>query len=251
MKHCPTCYRSYPDETLAYCLEDGSLLSTSYDSEATQRIPTARTTNPQSTNVLPPTLAISPPMRKSSKPLIVYLVVGLLALVAGGAIVAWMKSDPNTSSNTKSEAASNASSVIKEENSNDTSNSNREKESLQEEKARLEREKQELAEERKRLEAKQKESTSSTTRQLPPPSSGTYFVVLGSYPKNEYEKANQRLQTVRGLGYEASLIDTGNYPGLRGGLWAVVMGPYSKSYAKSLAAQIKPVRSDVYIKSGW
>jgi cell division septation protein DedD len=251
MKNCPKCYRSYSDETLTYCLEDGSLLSASFDSEATQRIPPSRITNLQSTEVLPPTPSVSKSIRQLRKPLLVYLVIGLLALIAGGIIMAWMKSNSIISPNTKSEVASNSSPVIKEEISSGNTNSAKEKESLQEEKAKLEREKQELAEERKRLEAKQNESTSSTTRQLPSPSSGTYFVVLGSYPKNDYEKANQRLRLVQGLGYEASLIDSDNYPGLSGGLWVVVIGPYSKSYAKSLATQIKPARSDVYIKSGW
>jgi cell division septation protein DedD len=251
MKKCLICYRSYSDDSLTYCLEDGSLLSTPYDSEATQRIPPAHVTNQVVTEVLPPTISASPPIQGRGKSPIIYVTVGLLALVAGGMIMAWMKSNSNPSPNTKSEAASNSSPVIKEVISSDNSNSAKEMESLQEEKARLEREKQELAEERKRLESKQKESTSSTTRQLPSPSSGTYFVVLGSYPKNDYEKANQRLQTVKGLGYDANLIDSDNYSGLRSGLWVVVMGPYSKSYAKSVAAQIKPVRSDVYIKSGW
>lgn len=251
MKHCPTCDRSYSDETLTYCLEDGSLLSASFDAEATQRIPPSRITNHQSTEVLPPTLSLSTPTRQGRKSLIVYLVVGLLALVAGGAIMAWMNSNSKTSPDAKSEAASNTPPVIKEEVSDDTSTSTKEKESLQEEKERLEREREELAEERRKLEAKQKESTSPTTKQLPPPSSGTYFVVLGSYPRKDYEKAGQRLQSIQGLGYDASLIDSDNYPGLRSGLWVVVIGPYSKSYAKSVAAQIKPLRSDVYIKSGW
>lgn len=43
MKKCPQCSRTYPDDTLAFCLEDGALLSASY--------------NPQSTNA--PTVAIN------------------------------------------------------------------------------------------------------------------------------------------------------------------------------------------------
>lgn len=31
MKKCPACNRTYADETLSFCLEDGSLLSASYD----------------------------------------------------------------------------------------------------------------------------------------------------------------------------------------------------------------------------
>ena len=34
MKRCPTCYRTYSDETLTFCLADGSLLSAPYDTEA-------------------------------------------------------------------------------------------------------------------------------------------------------------------------------------------------------------------------
>src|SRR5438132_14190134 len=39
MKTCPTCYRKYSDDSLAFCLDDGSPLSLSYDSEATRVIP--------------------------------------------------------------------------------------------------------------------------------------------------------------------------------------------------------------------
>jgi hypothetical protein len=35
MKHCPSCKRTYTDETFTFCLEDGSLLSASYDPETT------------------------------------------------------------------------------------------------------------------------------------------------------------------------------------------------------------------------
>jgi len=35
MKTCPTCKRTYIDETFTFCLEDGSLLSASYDPEST------------------------------------------------------------------------------------------------------------------------------------------------------------------------------------------------------------------------
>jgi cell division septation protein DedD len=179
------------------------------------------------------------PIRQGRKPLLVYVFTGLLALLVGGAIGVWVRSNFNTASINKSEISNNASSSIEQN------------ESLQEEQAKVEREKQKLADERKQLETKNRESISTPTGQAPRPSSGAdWFVVLGSFPKNEYEKAKQRLQDIQGLGYDVSIIDTDNYPGLTGGLWAVVMGPYSKSKAKSLAAQMKSVRSDVYIRAG-
>lgn len=52
MKNCPTCNRTYPDDTLAFCLVDGAVLSAPYEPEQTQRIPTTRTTNPPATEVL-------------------------------------------------------------------------------------------------------------------------------------------------------------------------------------------------------
>jgi hypothetical protein len=37
VKSCPTCNRTYPDDTLAFCLVDGSILSAPYDPQATIR----------------------------------------------------------------------------------------------------------------------------------------------------------------------------------------------------------------------
>src|SRR5215210_651555 len=51
MKQCPTCNRTYADDSITFCLADGALLSASYDPVATQRIP-ARLTNPSPTEVL-------------------------------------------------------------------------------------------------------------------------------------------------------------------------------------------------------
>ena len=40
MKSCPTCKRTYADETLTFCLADGALLSAPFDPHATQVLPT-------------------------------------------------------------------------------------------------------------------------------------------------------------------------------------------------------------------
>ena len=40
MKSCPACKRTYFEDTFAFCLEDGSLLSAPYDPDATLRIQT-------------------------------------------------------------------------------------------------------------------------------------------------------------------------------------------------------------------
>jgi serine/threonine protein kinase len=80
------------------------------------------------------------------------------------------------------------------------------------------------------------------------PRAGSWFVVLGSYPKTDWEKANQRLKFIKDLGRDARLVDTDNHPKFRPGLWAVVMGPYAKSDASKIAQGLRPTVPDAYIK---
>jgi hypothetical protein len=115
MKQCPTCNRTYADDTITFCLADGALLSASYDPNATQRIP-ARLTNPPPTEVLtaqpaptevlPHYLAQAQGARanNSSK----YLLAALVLILGGGGILAVVllnKKTPSTSSSTNSSNA--------------------------------------------------------------------------------------------------------------------------------------------------
>src|SRR5438128_8819414 len=52
MKKCPTCNRTYSDDTLRFCLEDGSSLSAAYDPQTTQRMPARHGGDSQSTEIL-------------------------------------------------------------------------------------------------------------------------------------------------------------------------------------------------------
>ena len=52
MKICPTCNRTYADETLTFCLDDGSTLSATYGHNQTERISASRNTDPAPTEVL-------------------------------------------------------------------------------------------------------------------------------------------------------------------------------------------------------
>lgn len=177
-------------------------------------------------------------IRQGVNPTFAYLVIGLLALLAGGAIVAWIKSDSNASSTIKREVPTNASSSTNQKVNVPGTNSN------------TLREGPKPTQEPTPLEKKNTAPTPVATKELPQPPSGTWFVILGSFPKNDYGKAEQRLQFIRGLGYDVRIIDADDYPGLVDGLWVVVMGPYSRSYAKSKVAQMKSVLPDAYIKSG-
>jgi hypothetical protein len=77
---------------------------------------------------------------------------------------------------------------------------------------------------------------------------GNWAVILGSYPKEEFNKADARLDYLKILNYEVSLIDSDDYPKLKNGLWVVIMGPYSKNEAQSMKEQLKDVILDCYIK---
>jgi hypothetical protein len=90
MKSCPTCNRTYTDESLSYCLDDGSFLTAPYEPEATQRLPLPRNTNPTKTEI-----TFSPPpavqqQKRSDSSAFKYIVIALLALIAGGGIMAWL-----------------------------------------------------------------------------------------------------------------------------------------------------------------
>ena len=102
MKQCPQCKQTYSDENLNFCLSDGALLVSGLDSSDVA-------------TVIRPSLSVekkSEPARQGVSPLFAYLTVGLFALLIGGAIVAWMKTDSNTPS------AKNDSSLINIEDSN-------------------------------------------------------------------------------------------------------------------------------------
>ena len=63
MKSCPTCHRTYSDETITFCLVDGSILSAPYEPEATRPLGAARITNPPPTEILPNSYAVPPTIR--------------------------------------------------------------------------------------------------------------------------------------------------------------------------------------------
>jgi hypothetical protein len=112
MKQCPNCKRSYSDDSLVYCLEDGSLLATAYDPNATQVLPPPRATNPTpqmvATHNLPP--AASRPGRKTW--LILLLIsIPLVFLVAAGGVMLWatLKDKTQSQDSVASETSTNQS----------------------------------------------------------------------------------------------------------------------------------------------
>lgn len=83
------------------------------------------------------------------------------------------------------------------------------------------------------------------------PMKGRWFVVLGSYSKSDTAAANQRLNSLRAAGYDAYIVNTDDYPNFSGGKLAVVMGPYTRTEATDVADRMKSRIPDAYAKSGW
>lgn len=55
MKSCPVCHRTYADESLTFCLEDGTVLSAPYDEHQTQTLPSPPATDSILTKISYPT----------------------------------------------------------------------------------------------------------------------------------------------------------------------------------------------------
>ncbi len=90
-----------------------------------------------------------------------YLAFGLLALLVGGAVVLWIKSDSNVSSTAKNEVPNTVSNSTEPKSNKEQDRLSEQKTNLQDEQALLEKEKQKLADERKKLEAQKNKSRES------------------------------------------------------------------------------------------
>lgn len=84
MKKCPTCNRTFSDDSLSFCLEDGALLSPAYDPDETlvmSEVPTVTQADRQTQ------AGAEPP---SGNPILTYILVAIIALLLGGGIVAFL-----------------------------------------------------------------------------------------------------------------------------------------------------------------
>lgn len=231
MKQCPRCNRIYDDDSLRFCLEDGAALTESSDSAATLIIPPARMTEAR-TEVLPlpppPSSQDHPAQQKT--PWTHFAIIALLALIAGGGIVWLLRSGSNANSNPDNERAMTNNPTPRVDASAPPANT--------------------PAASGERT-AQDRPAATPTDPPATKPATGTWFVILGSFTKDRRDAAEQKLQAVRATGYEASIIDTDNYPALSPGYWAVVVGPMSDGAAKSTRNQMRSNFPDAYAKSGF
>lgn len=138
MKSCPACNRTYTDETLVFCLIDGSSLSAPYDPHETLRIPAAPTTNPPLTEApmqkaqssdskllphptmpspQPPLNSVGPrypaevkPRHSSGPALLIGVALGVLLIVGIGGVM-WLGKD-KTADNSEATKVSNTNASV-------------------------------------------------------------------------------------------------------------------------------------------
>ena len=157
MKRCPQCNRTYTDDALSFCLDDGSpLLSTaapsSFDPSATVQYPSSRDTSPQPTIAYPSQMPTPPPpsqpmpppappawspmppstpQKRSAWPwilgigaVLVFMGIGVVILIFAIASVTNSNNNNNGNSNTNRQANRNSNSNNSSANSNSNENSN-------------------------------------------------------------------------------------------------------------------------------
>ena len=104
MMRCPQCNRSYSDETVIYCLDDGALLTASHGPRETLILPQPRVTDPFPVAVPQTQLAQPQIVRQGVRPAIVYALVALLAMVvAGGAVALYYERGKSSDANKQAE----------------------------------------------------------------------------------------------------------------------------------------------------
>lgn len=85
----------------------------------------------------------------------------------------------------------------------------------------------------------------------PPLPMETWLIILKTFAKGERSKANEKLDLLRSLGYDAHLVDTDYYPNLKKGFLAVAIGPQTKVAAEHVLHKVRSVAPGSYLKSGW
>jgi hypothetical protein len=83
MKRCPTCQRTFSDESLSFCTEDGTPLAPVQDDEITRVAPNARDQNWSTPAYQPPRIQPPPKQSKNAPWILVIIVAVVLGIVVG------------------------------------------------------------------------------------------------------------------------------------------------------------------------
>jgi hypothetical protein len=256
MKQCPTCGSSYTDDTLVYCLQDGatlrpqsqpsnplSMVATLHDDtdlgEETRAVsnssaptveipasalpttvyqesrPTAPVTGGSASAPAPSSYTSQQQPRDTTRVIMTTVVITLLLLSVGG-VGAWLlfRGGGDGRGRERRAAEENSNGAV----SNDSAG------------------------------APPGYQARNDNR---PDKGGRWFVVLASFPKEELNRANERLEAIRKQGFDARVIASDDYPNFKPGLWLIAIGPITRNQADEVLNQVRPKIKDAYTKSGW
>jgi hypothetical protein len=257
MKYCPTCGNSYTDDTLVYCLQDGATLqgqtgetnplsmvatlrgdTPTHDAADDVRnvssaptveipasaLPTAlyQETRPTAGSPSGAPAYISTTQSSNTRVIIMTVVVTILLLGLGG-VGAWLlfRGGGDRRGRERRAANGNSNSALPADSTDASNTSNATR------------------------------SDNQTRGNNRPDKGGRWFVILGSFPKDDLNRAQERLAMVRQQGFDARVVLSDDYPNFKSGLWLVVMGPYTRNRAEELLKGVRPKVRDAYTKSGW
>jgi cell division septation protein DedD len=286
MKLCPTCQSTYTDDSMRFCLEDGAPLQpvsvtsainpTASSGAATaggqraqeppateifdpRSAPTAQmpggsnstaSGQPRPTDLIsqnfgvPGTQSASTVERPNSVRTIALTVLGTVLLICLGGLGAWLLFGGNESGrrlrrDRATERAINSQEVLSNSSSQTTNAS-----------ASPTASPKSVSDNQAATQTQNVANSNAASKETETPK-GKWLVLLGSYTKAETGKANERLKLVRSAGYDARIVETDDYPNLRAGLLAVVMGPFTRREAHEVVSRVRNKVPDAFAKSGW
>jgi hypothetical protein len=223
VKRCPKCNTIYSDDTLAYCLSDGTPLqpNKSYDSEATlvgNIPPIVFSEMPASPHVSTPGQQVKE-KRSPIAPLLLMLAAGVVI----GLLITYILLRPATS--TSSQPTQNQPGNSAMANTAQTKP-------------------RDAVTKPSPIKAPTPAASSTTSQDI------RWFVVLGTFASDDRAGANARLDQIRSEGFrDARIVDTNSYSNFTPDRLAVVLGPFSEIEARRIGSQIRSVKPT--IKPGW
>jgi hypothetical protein len=87
-----------------------------------------------------------------------------------------------------------------------------------------------------------------TTAKVAPTQDVVWYVIAGSFPKNQRRQADAHASRVRAQGYNMSVYNSDGFPALTPGLWVVMDGPYTQRQAQRVLNNVRSVVRGAYIK---
>lgn len=79
-----------------------------------------------------------------------------------------------------------------------------------------------------------------------------WFVILGTFEKNDTDGANHRLEQVKAKGFEARIVNTDDYSNFAPNKLAIMLGPYSENMARRMGSKASESTGIIpTVKPGW